>query len=91
MPHRLQECELFRDNKVNDDGDFIHFALMAEFELVNTEKALSDPKWICSMKEELESIEKKSTWELVDLPKRKKPIDVKWVFKVKANPKGKKY
>lgn len=29
LPLRLQDCELFRDNEVNDDGDFIHFALMA--------------------------------------------------------------
>src|ERR1044072_2690340 len=40
------------------------------------------------MKEELESIEKNNTWELVDLPERKKEIGVKWVYKVKANPKG---
>ncbi|CAI8586343.1 unnamed protein product [Vicia faba] len=31
---------------------------MAESEPVNEEEALSDPKWICAMKEELESIEK---------------------------------
>lgn len=73
---------------MNNDGDFVHFALMAESEPVNEEEALSDPKWICAMKEELESIEKKGTWELVDLPLGKKPIGVRWVYKVKANPKG---
>lgn len=40
------------------------------------------------MKKDLESTEKNNTWELVDLPKGKKPIDLKWVFKVKVNPKG---
>ena len=57
---------------MNNDGDFVHFALMAESESVNEEEALSDPKWICAMKEELESIEKNGTWELVDLPLGKK-------------------
>lgn len=33
-------------------------------------------------------IEKNKTWELVDLPEGKKPIGVRWMFKVKANPKG---
>ncbi|XP_050919399.1 uncharacterized mitochondrial protein AtMg00820-like [Lathyrus oleraceus] len=61
---------------------------MAESEPVNMEEALSDPKWMSAMKDELESIKKNNTWMLVDLPKGKKAIGVKWVFKVKANPKG---
>jgi len=88
LPHRLRDYERFQDNEVNNDGDFVHFALMAESEPVNEEEALSDPKWICAMKEELESIEKNGTWELVDLPLGKKSIGVRWVYKVKANPKG---
>ncbi|XP_050909810.1 uncharacterized mitochondrial protein AtMg00810-like [Lathyrus oleraceus] len=48
---------------------------MAKFEPVNAKKALSDPKWICVIKEGLESIEKNSSWELVDLSKRE---EVNW-------------
>ncbi|XP_058742304.1 uncharacterized mitochondrial protein AtMg00810-like [Vicia villosa] len=40
------------------------------------------------LKEELESVEKNNTWELIDLPKEKKLIGVIWVFKVNANTKG---
>ena len=40
------------------------------------------------MKEELQSIEKNGTWELVKLPKGKKAIGVKWVYKVKYKPNG---
>ena len=58
LPRILLNYELFRGNEVNDDGDFVHFSLMDEFEPVNMEDALSDPKWIYAMKEELESIEK---------------------------------
>lgn len=50
---------------------------MDESEPVNAKEALSDPKWIYAMKEELESIEKNSTWDLVDLPKGKKAISAK--------------
>ena len=88
MSPSCQTCSNPGDNEVNDDGDFVHFALMAKSEPVNAEEALSYPKWICAMKEELKSIQKNSTWELVDLPKKKKAIGVKLVFKVKANPKG---
>ena len=37
------------------------------------------------MQEEINSIEKNKTWELVDLPEGYKPIGVKWVYKTKFN------
>ena len=40
------------------------------------------------MEEELRSIEKNQTWELVHLPQGKRPIDVKWVYKTKVKPNG---
>lgn len=61
---------------------------MTEPEPVNMEEDLSYPKWISSVNEELESIEKNINWEVVNLPKGKKPNVVKWMSKVKANPKG---
>ncbi|KAI5437685.1 hypothetical protein KIW84_023702 [Lathyrus oleraceus] len=39
LPHRLRDYERFQDNEVNNDGDFIHFALMAEFEPRNSDGA----------------------------------------------------
>ena len=41
------------------------------------------------MDEELNAIEKNKTWELVDLPKGKEVVGVKWVYKTKINAKGK--
>lgn len=55
---------------------------------IKMEEALSDQKWICAMKEELESIDKNNTLGLVFLSVEKNPIGVRWVLKVKANPKG---
>jgi len=40
------------------------------------------------MKEEIRSIEKNNSWKLVDLPIDKKPIELKWFYKTKVNPKG---
>lgn len=40
------------------------------------------------MIEELNAIERNSTWELVDPHPSKKPIDVKWIFKLKLKPDG---
>nr|CBG76267.1 OO_Ba0005L10-OO_Ba0081K17.18 [Oryza officinalis] len=40
-------------------------------------------RWITAMHDEMESLEKKHTWELVKLPKEKKPIRCKWIFKRK--------
>ncbi|GAU49130.1 hypothetical protein TSUD_406950 [Trifolium subterraneum] len=39
--------------------------------------------WRKAMEEEIQSIERNNTWELVSLPTGKKPIAVKWVYKVK--------
>jgi hypothetical protein len=40
------------------------------------------------MMEEMESIKENGTWSLVDLPPGRKPIGVKWVFKVKRDEHG---
>lgn len=38
--------------------------------------------------DEIKPIKDNDTWSLVKLPKRKKAVDVKWIYKVKLNPKG---
>jgi hypothetical protein len=40
------------------------------------------------MNQEIDSIEKNKTWDLVDFPSHKKSIGVKWVYKTKLNEKG---
>lgn len=41
--------------------------------------------WINAMKEELDSIEKNNTWSKVELPKDRKAIGSRWVFKLKCS------
>ncbi|GKA82366.1 retrovirus-related pol polyprotein from transposon TNT 1-94 [Tanacetum coccineum] len=38
-----------------------------------------------AMQEEIESLHKNKTWELVPLPRGRKPIENKWVYKIKKN------
>ncbi|XP_043704538.1 uncharacterized protein LOC122654487 [Telopea speciosissima] len=46
-------------------------------------KALQDLKWKAAMMEEMHTLEKKDTWDLVVLPSQKKTVSCKWVFAVK--------
>nr|KAJ0194783.1 hypothetical protein LSAT_V11C700360190 [Lactuca sativa] len=52
-------------------------------------EAIKEKEWEQAMEAELASIEKNKTWELVDLPKNRKAIGLKWVFKLKKDPSGK--
>jgi hypothetical protein len=60
-PARLTDCEVTSDNAVNDEGDFIHFALLADAEPVNYKEALKTDVWKRAMVEKLQSIEKNQT------------------------------
>ena len=88
MSARLQDCVITSDDVVDEEGELVHYAFYADVEPVNAAEALKDSKWMKSMNEELKSIEVNNTWSLVELPQGKKENDVKWVYKVKLNPKG---
>ncbi|GAU22960.1 hypothetical protein TSUD_247040 [Trifolium subterraneum] len=88
QPARLNDCIITSDNDINAEGDLVHLAFNVEAEPVNFEDAVKSEKWLDAMNEEIESIERNNTWELVDLPHGKRAIGVKWVYKVKLNPKG---
>ncbi|KAL0420844.1 UNVERIFIED_CONTAM: Retrovirus-related Pol polyprotein from transposon RE1 [Sesamum latifolium] len=45
-------------------------------------------EWENAIKEELAALDKNNTWEVVDLPKGKRAIVSKWVFKLKWKPDG---
>ncbi|CAI7798314.1 unnamed protein product [Closterium sp. NIES-53] len=46
-------------------------------------------EWKKAMESELKSIEENGTWELVELPKGRKAITSKWLFKIKSDADGK--
>src|SRR5690606_14460095 len=67
--------------------DMVNFALMVETDDPTSyqEATNSNEKeeWIGSMTEESISLDKNQTWDLVELPKGKKAIGCKWVYKKK--------
>jgi len=52
------------------------------------EEAAKQPEWLNAMIEEIQGIQKNQTWELVDFPKGKNVIGLKWIFKTKYNADG---
>ena len=58
QPVHLQDCEVNLDDEVDDNGDLVHFAFLAESELVRLVDAIQHPKWQKTMNEELMAIEK---------------------------------
>nr|KYP66838.1 Retrovirus-related Pol polyprotein from transposon TNT 1-94 [Cajanus cajan] len=89
FPSRLSDYQVYPDNAISVDGDLVqHLALMADVEPISLDEAITSKEWRSAMEEELRSIEKNHTWEMVELPQNKTPIDVKWVFKIKLKPDG---
>jgi hypothetical protein len=69
-----------------------HYAYMVrviqEVEPTYFEQAIGNPKWDNAMDEEITMLDVNVTWELVVLPKDKKAIGCKWVYKIKHNADG---
>ncbi|KAL2933741.1 Retrovirus-related Pol polyprotein from transposon TNT 1-94, partial [Bienertia sinuspersici] len=59
-----------------------------ESEPVLFKDAAKHEHWRQAMNEELEALESNGTWELTELPKGKKAIGCKWLYKIKYNPDG---
>jgi len=61
-------------------------ALLAEIKEPSCyREAANYQECVDAMNKEMQSILKNKTWELVKLPVGKKPIGLKWVFKLKRN------
>ena len=50
--------------------------------------ALNKPSWVDAMHEELNQFKKLGVWKLVELPKGKKSLDTRWVFRNKQDDCG---
>nr|GEW61552.1 hypothetical protein [Tanacetum cinerariifolium] len=77
-------------NQINDEDFytcmFACFLYQEEPKKVN--QALKDPSWIEAIQEELLQFKMQKVWVLVDLPKGKRAIGLKWVFWNKKDERG---
>ncbi len=62
--------------------------VIQEVEPICFEHMVGNPKWDNAMDAEMAPLDVNATWELVALPKDKKAIGCKWVYKVKHNADG---
>ncbi|XP_050918789.1 uncharacterized mitochondrial protein AtMg00820-like [Lathyrus oleraceus] len=79
---------MLQNTEVDFVGEIIQCAMLVDSEPVSTEEALKQKVWLKAVKEELYAIERNKTWKLTELPKNKKVINVRWVYKVKLKPDG---
>ena len=61
---------------------------LAQFEPKTIRQAIDDPQWFAAMKQEYEALFNDKTWDLVPLPKDRKVVGCKWVFRIKENVDG---
>ncbi|GKC05160.1 transposable element, partial [Tanacetum coccineum] len=77
-------------------GDYVAYALQVAEEVESLKPTTyreaitskDSDMWIAAMGEEIESLHKNKTWELVQLPERRKVVGCKWVFKMKTGLPG---
>jgi histone deacetylase 1/2 len=62
--------------------------VIQEVEPTYFEHVIGNPKWDNAIDEKTAALDANVTWELVALPKDKKTIGCKWVYKVKHNVDG---
>ena len=60
-------------------------------EPLTLEEVLSNPEkehWAEAMEKEMKSLQENEVWDLVELPRGRRPVGSKWVFKVKTDKDG---
>nr|ABA97637.1 retrotransposon protein, putative, Ty1-copia subclass [Oryza sativa Japonica Group] len=92
IAHRRTKRSCGAPVRLIEECDMVYYAFSCAEQVENTlepatytEAVVSGDreKWISAMQEEMQSLEKNGTWELVHLPKQKKPVRCKWIFKRK--------
>ncbi|KAK2388316.1 hypothetical protein QL285_062010 [Trifolium repens] len=55
LPRRLVDCEIVSDNAVDNEGEIVHYAMLADTEPLDTKAALKSKVWMEAMIDELKS------------------------------------
>jgi hypothetical protein len=77
--------------------DMAHYAFIAAQDIIDAAEPSSyseaiscdnSSKWLIAMNDEFESLQRNSTWDLVELPAGKRPLKCKWIYKKKDGISG---
>ncbi|KAL0430373.1 UNVERIFIED_CONTAM: Retrovirus-related Pol polyprotein from transposon TNT 1-94 [Sesamum radiatum] len=72
---------------INDGYDVFLFDMDTTYKAAMA--STDSEKWLIAMKSEMESMYDNKVWNLVDLPKGTRPIECKWIYKIKTDMDGK--
>ncbi|XP_021722373.1 uncharacterized protein LOC110689848 [Chenopodium quinoa] len=81
-------CNLVRFEFIPSEAKALINTITQVSEPVSYFEASRHPSWVKAMQKEIDALTANETWELVPLPKGKKPIGCKWIFKVKLKADG---
>ncbi|GKA88294.1 putative reverse transcriptase domain-containing protein [Tanacetum coccineum] len=51
-------------------------------------EASTDERWVEAMNKEMEALNRNNTWDITELPKGRKPVGSKWIYKIKYKSNG---
>ena len=88
----INERQPVRERRAPDRfGEWVTIASKDVVEPTTISEALCGPnaeRWHEAMQQEMDSLQEHDVWELTELPKDRKAVGCKWVFKVKHNADG---
>ena len=88
----LQDGRVVRNRRAPDRlGEWVYLTVDENTEPRTYDEAMKSTdtlKWQTAMQREMQSLEENDVWTLVELPKGRKAIGSKWVYKVKINADG---
>nr|AAL75759.1 Putative pol polyprotein [Oryza sativa Japonica Group]AAL91607.1 Putative pol polyprotein [Oryza sativa Japonica Group]AAP51772.1 retrotransposon protein, putative, Ty1-copia subclass [Oryza sativa Japonica Group] len=83
IAHRRTKRSCGAPVRLIEECDMVYYAFSCAEQVKNTLEPATYTEAVVAMQEEMQSLEKNGTWELVHLPKQKKPVRCKWIFKRK--------
>lgn len=91
---KFKNLHIFRDEDDGDPkGEIINYALIStskvsNFEPSHFDQAFKHKVWVKAIKDEMNSIMKNDIWEIHYLPKLKRRVGSKWIYKITYNNDG---
>lgn len=87
-PRRYRTLNEIYDEAEQVELDEDELYLMGIDEPGNYLQAVKKDEWMKALETDITAVERNGTWELTKLPQGRKPIELKWIFKIKRDASG---